>query len=79
LIDQHGFVDAFPATSMLTGSGRERPGVGAQGDFAKLQGLQERIQFAARWDVRPERMVDYHTVDLGQPKMVGYAEPAEKG
>jgi len=38
-------------------------------DFAKLTDLQERLDFAARWDVDPEVMVDYHTVDLGSPKM----------
>jgi CRISPR system Cascade subunit CasD len=39
------------------------------GDFEHLQDLQARIEFAARWDIPPRRMVDYHTVDLGQPKM----------
>ena len=78
MIDQHGFVDAFPATSMLTGLAAKALGW-EHGDFAKLQGLQERIEFAARWDVWPQRMVDYHTVDLGQPKMVGYANRQKRG
>lgn len=78
LIDQHGFVDPFPAISMLTGLAANALGW-EHGDFAKLQRLQERIRFAARWDVQPQRMVDYHTVDLGQPKMVGYADRQRRG
>lgn len=78
IVDQHGFVDDFPATSMLTGLAANALGWEHK-DFAKLQRLQERIQFAARWDVRPEPMIDYHTVDLGQPKMIGYADRQKRG
>jgi CRISPR system Cascade subunit CasD len=38
-------------------------------DDEALEELQDRIEFAARWDISPETIVDYHTVDLGQPKM----------
>jgi CRISPR system Cascade subunit CasD len=34
-----------------------------------LGNLQARIEYAARWDVNPDLVVDYHTVDLGQPRM----------
>ena len=27
------------------------------------------MEFAARWDEPPKHLIDYHTVDLGQPKM----------
>ena len=37
--------------------------------IARLQSLQNRVQFAARWDVEPKQLRDYHTVELGQPKM----------
>ena len=68
IIDRHGFIDRFPGVSMLCGLIANALGW-EHGDFARLQALQERIEFAARWDVPPERMVDYHTVDLGQSKM----------
>ena len=68
LVDQHGFIDLFPGTSMLTGLVANALGW-SHGDFEQLDALQRRLEYAARWDVLPQRMVDYHTVDLGQPKM----------
>jgi CRISPR system Cascade subunit CasD len=68
LIDQHGVIDRFPGLAMLTGLVANALGWDHR-DFDRLQGLQERIEFAARWDVAPQHIVDYHTVDLGQPKM----------
>lgn len=68
IVDQHGFTDFFPGMSMLTGMIGNALGW-HHGDFEQLQSLQDRIDFAARWDVRPDRAVDYHTVDLGSPKM----------
>jgi CRISPR system Cascade subunit CasD len=68
MVDQHGFIDRFPGTSMLTGLVANAMGWD-HGDFTLLQDLEERLAFAARWDVAPERLVDYHTVDLGQAKM----------
>lgn len=38
-------------------------------EFDRLDRLQERLVFAARCDRSGERIVDYHTVDLGQPFM----------
>lgn len=78
MVDQHGFIDRFPGTAMLCGLVANALGW-HHGDFERLQGLQARIAYAARWDVRPERMIDYHTVDLGQPKMVGYADLQKRG
>jgi CRISPR system Cascade subunit CasD len=78
IVDQHGFVDTFPTTSMLTGLAANALGW-EHGDFVKLQGLQERLTYAARWDLFPEPMIDYHTVDLGQPKMIGYADREKRG
>ncbi len=68
LVDQHGFTDHFPGVSMLTGLIANSLGW-HHGDFDKLQNLQNRIDFAARWDVRADRIIDYHTVDLGSAKM----------
>ena len=68
LVDHHGVIDRFPGTAMLCGMLANALGW-YHGDFERLQGLQSRIRYAARWDVKPRRMVDYHTVDLGQEKM----------
>ena len=68
LVDHHGFIERFPGTALLTGLLANALGW-RHGDFHRLQALQERMRYAARWDVPPVRIVDYHTVDLGQPKM----------
>ena len=68
IVDHHGFVDRFPGQAMLTGLLANALGWD-HADAARLQDLQARIVFAARWDVPPREVVDYQTVDLGQPKM----------
>ncbi|NLY54285.1 MAG: type I-E CRISPR-associated protein Cas5/CasD [Firmicutes bacterium] len=68
VVDQHGFSDHFPGLSMLTGLVGNALGWQHK-DFERLQNLQNRLDFAARWDVRPQRIIDYHTVDLSSPKM----------
>lgn len=78
LVDQHGFIDQFPGQAMLTGLCANALGW-EHSDFHKLQELQRRLDYAARWDERPLLMVDYHTVDLGQPKMIGYADRTKRG
>ncbi|MCU7904951.1 MAG: type I-E CRISPR-associated protein Cas5/CasD [Candidatus Thiodiazotropha sp. (ex Epidulcina cf. delphinae)] len=73
MVDQHGPIDRFPGLAMLTGLPANALGY-RHDDFDRLQALQARIRYAARWDVEPKHIIDYHTVDLGQPKMKGYAE-----
>lgn len=68
MIDQNGIIDRFPGHALLTGLIGNALGW-HHGDGERLAALQERLRLAARWDVTPERIVDYHTVDLGQPKM----------
>jgi len=68
MIDQHGMIDRFPGHALLTGLIGNALGW-RHGDGERLQALQSRLRLAARWDVAPTRIVDYHTVDLGQPKM----------
>lgn len=68
IVDQHGFTDRFPGTAMLTGLLGNALGW-RHGDADRLESLQARLRFAARWDVPPLPLVDYQTVDLGQPKM----------
>ncbi|MDI3269897.1 MAG: type I-E CRISPR-associated protein Cas5/CasD [Bacillota bacterium] len=76
-IDNHGVVERFPGTSMLTGLLANALGW-RHGEADRLTELQGRVTFAARWDVPPIRLIDYHTVDLGQPKMMGYPSSSEK-
>jgi CRISPR system Cascade subunit CasD len=68
MVDQHGYIDRFPGIAMFTGLIANALGW-EHSRFDRLQELQSRLEYAARWDIRPERMVDYHTVDLGQAKM----------
>jgi CRISPR system Cascade subunit CasD len=70
MVDQNGPTDRFPGLSMLAGLFTNALGY-YHGDVEKLQRLQSRIEYAARWDVEPEMVLDYHTVDLGLPKMRG--------
>ena len=78
MIDQHGFIERFPGTSLLTGLIANALGWHHR-DFDRLQTLQKRLQYAARWDVAPQRIIDYHTVELGQPKMMGHANLNKRG
>jgi len=59
----------FPGTAMLTGLLGNALGWKHR-DTDRLQALQDRLRFAARWDAEPVPMTDYQTVDLGQPFMV---------
>ena len=68
IVDQHNVTDRFPTLSMLTGLFGNALGY-CHNDHRKLTNLQERIEFAARWDIEPEAFVDYQTVDLNQPHM----------
>lgn len=68
MVDHHGFTGFFPGVSLLTGMIGNALGWN-HSDLKQLESLQGRVDFAARWDVRPHEIVDYHTVDLGSPKM----------
>lgn len=68
MVDQHGPTERFPGLSLLAGLFANALGY-CHGDAEALEALQARIEYAARWDVEPEPLRDYHTVDLGQPKM----------
>lgn len=68
MVDQHGPTDRFPGLSLLAGLLGNALGY-THSNAEKLNALQARIEYAARWDVEPEALRDYHTVDLGQPKM----------
>jgi CRISPR system Cascade subunit CasD len=65
MVDQHNPTDMFPGVALLTGLAANALGWHHR-DADRLDALQGRLRFAARWDVAPERLLDYHTVDLGQ-------------
>ncbi|MEQ8457569.1 MAG: type I-E CRISPR-associated protein Cas5/CasD [Sandaracinaceae bacterium] len=69
IVDQHGFTESFPTKSMLTGLCANALGYERR-DAERHQDLQGRLEYAARQDREPERMEDYHTVDLGQPHLL---------
>lgn len=68
-VDQHRPTAAFPTSSMLTGLIGNALGYD-HADFQQLDDLQARIRFAARRDRAGQRLIDYQTVDLGQPFLV---------
>lgn len=68
MVDQHGVIERFPGISLIAGLFGNALGY-RHSDAEALESLQARIEYAARWDIEPEKIVDYHTVDLGQAKM----------
>jgi len=83
MVDHHNPTDLFPGASLLTGLFANALGW-AHGDADRLNALQERLIFAARWDFYPEALRDYHTVDLGTAHMREYGwttrgEPEHRG
>jgi CRISPR system Cascade subunit CasD len=68
MVDQHGPTERFPGLSLLTGLFANALGL-RHGEASALETLQGRIEYAARWDIEPKEILDYHTVDLGQFKM----------
>jgi CRISPR system Cascade subunit CasD len=69
MVDHHNVTDRFPGLSLFAGLLANAQGW-SHGDGEKIGALQDRLIVATRWDIEPEAIVDYHTVDLGQPKMV---------
>lgn len=68
VVDQNGFVQSFPALSMLTGLLANALGWDHR-DVEKLERLQERLRFASRLDRAGQPLLDYQTVDLGKDWM----------
>ena len=83
MVDQHGPTERFPGLSLLAGLFGNALGY-RHGDAGKLEALQARIEYAARWDIPPTALLDYHTVDLGQdhlsePGWTTHGEPELRG
>lgn len=68
MVDQHNVTDRFPGLSLFAGLLANALGW-SHADGECIGRLQGRLVVASRWDIAPEAIVDYHTVDLGQPKM----------
>ncbi|TCP07488.1 type I-E CRISPR-associated protein Cas5/CasD [Caldimonas thermodepolymerans] len=68
-VDQINPTWRFPARSMLVGLLGNALGWDHR-DTGRLQALQARLRFAARWDAEPELLTEYQTVDLGQDFMM---------
>jgi CRISPR system Cascade subunit CasD len=69
IVDHHNVTERFPGLSLFAGLLANALGW-AHGEDGKIGALQDRLIVASRWDIEPEAIVDYHTVDLGQPKMI---------
>ncbi|TSE20597.1 CRISPR system Cascade subunit CasD [Tepidimonas alkaliphilus] len=65
VVDQRHPLWRFPGSAMLAGLIGNALGWDHR-DTERLQTLQDRLRFAARWDAAPELLTDYQTVDLGQ-------------
>jgi CRISPR system Cascade subunit CasD len=68
MVDQHNVTDRFPGLSLFAGLLANALGW-RHADSEHIGHLQERLLIACRWDILGEAVEDYHTVDLGQPKM----------
>jgi len=68
VVDNINVTRRFPARSMLTGLLGNALGYEHR-DADRLAALQMRLRYAARCDRRGKELVDYQTVDLGQPHL----------
>ena len=68
IVDHHNVTERFPGLSLFAGLLSNALGW-THGEGERIGALQDRLIVASRWDIEPEAIVDYHTVDLGQPKM----------
>lgn len=66
VVDAIGVTAALPGRSMLTGLLGNALGY-RHGENRRLQALQQRIGYAVRCDRPGREIVDFQTVDLGQP------------
>ncbi len=68
-VDQINPTDRFPGRALLAGLLANALGWD-HADAEKIGALQDALRVASRWDIEPEYIVDYHTVDLGQDHLV---------
>jgi len=65
LVDHRGFTGDHPGRSLVAGLLANAMGWD-HADQDRIQALQDRLRLASRCDRAGERLVDFHTVDLGQ-------------
>lgn len=65
-VDENNVIERFPGAALLTGLLGNALGWD-HADVDRLDRLQERLRFASRSDLPGRRLVDFQTVDLGQP------------
>lgn len=70
IIDNHNKIQPYPALSMLAGLLGNALGLD-HADHGALSRLQARLRYASRQDRRGQRVMDFHTVDLGQDFLSG--------
>jgi len=68
IVDRHNVIERFPGLSLFAGLLANALGW-THGEGKRISALQDRMIIASRWDIEPQAMIDYHTVNLGQPKM----------
>ncbi len=68
LVDHCGFITDHPGRSLVAGLLANALGWD-HADQERIQTLQDRLRLASRCDLSGERLVDFHTVDLGQDFM----------
>lgn len=68
MVDRYGVTQEHPTLSMVTGLLGNALGYGHR-DAVSLNRLQARLRIAARRDRAGQRVMDFQTVDLGQPFM----------
>lgn len=65
LVDHRGFITEHPGRSLVAGLLANALGWD-HADQDRIQALQDRLRLASRCDLPGERLIDFHTVDLGQ-------------
>ncbi len=85
IVDNFGFVQRFPAKSMLTGLVCNALGYG-HGDYEKIENIQDNLSYSVRCYKVGEELQDFQTVFLGQPHLMdtswttrGYIEKRKGG
>lgn len=68
-VDKNGVQAVIPGRAMLTGLVGNALGY-EHGEADRLGALQARLRYAVRQDHAGEGLLDYHTVDMGQPFML---------
>lgn len=78
IVDEFGYIQPFPAQSMITGMVGNAMGV-RRDQPERLELLQKALVFACREDTPGRKITDYQTVDLGQPHLLSTSKSTTTG